>query len=149
MQALPGFRLNASTDYEFNLICGSETRLVEIDPALPRPAKAWPQGDSLVVFEAGQAHAFCVPEPNALSSQSSGDGILLAPMPGKIVACPVKAGDTVLKGAPIITLEAMKMEHVLTAPFDGIVESLNASLGDQVVEGLVLARLTPRAEHPL
>ncbi len=148
-QALQGFRLNASPHYEVKLICGSETRLVEIDPALPCPAKAWPQGDSLVVFEAGQAHAFRVPEPNALSGQSIGDGILLAPMPGKIVACPVKAGDTVLKGAPIITLEAMKMEHVLTAPFDGIVESLNASLGDQVVEGLVLARLTPSAEHPL
>jgi propionyl-CoA carboxylase alpha chain/3-methylcrotonyl-CoA carboxylase alpha subunit len=62
-------------------------------------------------------------------------------MPGKIVACPVQTGDTVRKGDPIITLEAMKMEHVLTAPFDGVVESLSAGLGDQVVEGFVLARL--------
>ena len=140
-QALQGFRLNAAPRFAVKLICGTETRLVEIDPAAPCPAKAWPHGDGLVVFEAGQAHTFRAPAPDALSGQSSSDGILLAPMPGKIVACPVKPGDTVLKGDPIITLEAMKMEHVLTAPFDGVVESLSASLGDQVIEGFVLARL--------
>ncbi len=144
-QALQGFRLNAAPHYAVKLICGSEIRLVEIDPALPWLATAWPHGDGLVVFEAGEAHTFRAPAPDALTGQASGDGILLAPMPGKIVACPVKLGDTVLKGDPIITLEAMKMEHVLAAPFDGVVESLSASLGDQVVEGLVLARLTARA----
>ena len=148
-QTLQGFRLNAAPHYAVKLICGSETRLVEIDPALPCPAKAWPYGDDLVVFEAGQAHTFRAPAPDALSGQASGDGILLAPMPGKIVACPVKPGDTVLKGDPIITLEAMKMEHVLTAPFDGVVERVNASLGDQVVEGLVLARLTASADRQI
>ena len=148
-QALQGFRLNGAPHYAVKLICGSETRLVEIDPALPCPAKAWPYGDDLVVFEAGQAHTFRAPAPDALSGQASGDGILLAPMPGKIVACPVKPGDTVLKGDPIITLEAMKMEHVLTAPFDGVVERMNASLGDQVVEGLVLARLTASAARQI
>ena len=148
-QALQGFRLNGAPHYAVKLICGSETRLVEIDPALPCPAKAWPYGDDLVVFEAGQAHTFRAPAPDALSGQANGNGILLAPMPGKIVACPVKPGDTVLKGDPIITLEAMKMEHVLTAPFDGVVERMNASLGDQVVEGLVLARLTASADRQI
>ena len=66
------------------------------------------------------------------------DGSLRAPMPGKIVATPVKAGDAVTKGQPVVVLEAMKMEHALTAPFDGVVESV-ASLGDQVVEAAVLA----------
>ena len=59
-------------------------------------------------------------------------------MPGKIVATPVKAGDAVTKGQPVVVLEAMKMEHALTAPFDGVVEGV-ASLGDQVVEAAVLA----------
>lgn len=140
-QALQGFRLNAAPHYAVKLLCGSETRLVEIDPALPCLATAWPYGDGLVVFEAGEAHTFRAPAPDALSGQAKTDGILLAPMPGKIVACPVKPGDTVRKGDPIITLEAMKMEHVLTAPFDGVVERVGASLGDQVVEGFVLARL--------
>ena len=148
-QALQGFRLNAAPHFAVKLICGTETRLVEIDPALPSPAKARSHGDSVVVFEAGEAHAFRAPAPDFLSSQSSSDGILLAPMPGKIVACPVKPGDNVLKGDPIITLEAMKMEHVLTAPFDGMVKSLSASLGDQVVEGLVLAILTASADSQI
>jgi propionyl-CoA carboxylase alpha chain/3-methylcrotonyl-CoA carboxylase alpha subunit len=147
-QALQGFRLNAAPHYAVKLSSGAETRLVEIDPAQSCPATAWPLGDQHVVFEAGEAHTFRAPAPDALSGQSSGDGILLAPMPGKIVACPVKPGDTVLKGDPIITLEAMKMEHILTAPFDGLVEGLGAGLGDQVVDGFVLARLSPSAKRP-
>ena len=60
-------------------------------------------------------------------------------MPGKIVAAPVKPGDTVGKGQPVIVLEAMKMEHALTAPFDGVVGEVSAAVGDQVTEGAVLA----------
>ncbi len=67
------------------------------------------------------------------------DGGLRAPMPGKIVATPAKAGDVVTKGQPIIVLEAMKMEHALTAPFDGVVAEVNAALGDQVAADAVLA----------
>jgi propionyl-CoA carboxylase alpha chain/3-methylcrotonyl-CoA carboxylase alpha subunit len=59
-------------------------------------------------------------------------------MPGKVVAAPVKAGDAVTKGQPVVVLEAMKMEHALTAPFDGVVESV-AAVGDQVGEAAVLA----------
>jgi propionyl-CoA carboxylase alpha chain/3-methylcrotonyl-CoA carboxylase alpha subunit len=72
------------------------------------------------------------------------DGSLRAPMPGKIVATPVKAGDVVTKGQPVVVLEAMKMEHALTAPFDGVVESV-AALGDQVADGLELARIKSEA----
>jgi acetyl/propionyl-CoA carboxylase alpha subunit len=140
-QALQGFRLNAAQHYAVQLICGSQTRLVAIDPALPCPATAWPHGGDMIVFESGQAHTFSAPDPSAVCGDAISDGIILSPMPGKIVACPVQTGDTVRKGDPIITLEAMKMEHVLTAPFDGVVESLSAGLGDQVVEGFVLARL--------
>ena len=58
------------------------------------------------------------------------------------------AGDTVLKGDPNITLEAMKMEHVLTAPFDGVVERMNASLGDQVVDLSAPALRGPTRKAP-
>ena len=51
-------------------------------------------------------------------------------MPGKIVATPVKAGDAVTKGQPVVVLEAMKMEHALTAPFDGVVVELNGEVGE-------------------
>ena len=52
---------------------------------------------------------------------------------------PAAAGDTVAKGAPIVVLEAMKMEHALVAPFDGVVESVSVTVGEQVGEGVVLA----------
>ena len=69
------------------------------------------------------------------------DGAILSPMPGKIVSVAVKAGDTVTKGQTLLVLEAMKMEHALAAPFDGVVAELNATPGGQVSEGVVLAKL--------
>lgn len=92
-----------------------------------------------VIFEQGDAWPITVASSERGPGEgSASDGSLRAPMPGKIVATPVKAGDAVTKGQPVVVLEAMKMEHALTAPFDGVVESV-ASLGDQVVEAAVLA----------
>lgn len=67
-------------------------------------------------------------------------------MPGKIIAVEVKAGDTVTKGQKLLTLEAMKMEHSLTAPFDGVVADLNATPGAQVQVEALLARIEPNAD---
>ncbi len=59
-------------------------------------------------------------------------------MPGKVIAVDVSEGDTVIAGQRLMVLEAMKMEHALTAPFDGTVTELNASVGGQVqVEALL------------
>ena len=58
---------------------------------------------------------------------------------------PVKAGDTVTRGQTLLVLEAMKMEHALAAPFDGVVAELSAEAGGQVSEGVVLARLEASA----
>ncbi|WP_443024476.1 acetyl-CoA carboxylase biotin carboxyl carrier protein subunit [Sphingomonas sp. Leaf357] len=62
-------------------------------------------------------------------------------MPGRIIAVEVAAGDTVTKGQKLVTLEAMKMEHSLVAPFDGTVAELNAVTGGQVSEGAVLIHI--------
>ena len=72
---------------------------------------------------------------------TAADGALLAPMPGRVIAVDVAAGDRVAKGQKLLTLEAMKMEHALTAPFDGTVAELNASVGAQVQVDAVLARV--------
>ena len=53
----------------------------------------------------------------------------------------VAAGNTVAKGQKLVTLEAMKMEHSLVAPFDGIVAELKAETGGQVSEGAMLVRI--------
>jgi acetyl/propionyl-CoA carboxylase alpha subunit len=62
-------------------------------------------------------------------------------MPGKIVSVTAKAGANLKKGDAILVLEAMKMEHTLTAPFDGKLTELNAKPGAQVSEGVLLAKL--------
>jgi biotin carboxyl carrier protein len=64
-------------------------------------------------------------------------------MPGRIVAVSVRDGDRIRRGQPVLVLEAMKMEHVLTAPFDSQVTLNAVNPGDQVSEGQVLARLIP------
>jgi 3-methylcrotonyl-CoA carboxylase alpha subunit len=72
---------------------------------------------------------------------AAGDGAIISPMPGKIIALEVATGDVVTKGQKLLTLEAMKMEHSLTAPFDGTVAELNAEAGAQVSEGALLVRI--------
>ena len=69
-------------------------------------------------------------------------GAVKAPMPGKVLSVPVKAGDSVKKGQTLAVLEAMKMEHALSAPRDGVVESVDAAEGDQVGDGAILVTLT-------
>jgi 3-methylcrotonyl-CoA carboxylase alpha subunit len=71
------------------------------------------------------------------------DGDILSPMPGKIIAVDVAAGQAVTKGQKLVTLEAMKMEHSLNAPFDGVVAELNATPGAQVQVEALLARIEP------
>ena len=68
-------------------------------------------------------------------------GRLTAPMPGKVVSFSVKAGDKVTKGQPLAVMDAMKMEHTIAAPTDGVVAELLYAPGDQVVEGAELLKL--------
>ena len=70
-------------------------------------------------------------------------GDLAAPMPGKVVSYLVQAGERVRRGQALAVIEAMKMEHTLHAPRDGIVQELLFAAGDQVAEGGELLRLAP------
>jgi propionyl-CoA carboxylase alpha chain/3-methylcrotonyl-CoA carboxylase alpha subunit len=90
--------------------------------------QAWPYGP--LTHVGGPGHS------------AASDGSLRAPMPGKIVATPAKPGDTVAKGQPVVVLEAMKMEHALVAPFDGVVGDIAVTVGDQVSADSVLAVVT-------
>ena len=73
--------------------------------------------------------------------EHSGDAELASPMPGSVVALGVDDGAAVTAGTVVVTVEAMKMEHALAAPVDGVVELL-VSAGEQVKVGQVLARIT-------
>ena len=68
-------------------------------------------------------------------------GRLTAPMPGKVVSFSVKAGDKVAKGQALAVMDAMKMEHTIASPTDGVVQELLYQPGDQVVEGAELLKL--------
>ncbi|BAX96377.1 putative acetyl-/propionyl-CoA carboxylase alpha subunit [Mycobacteroides stephanolepidis] len=72
-------------------------------------------------------------------------GSLIAPMPGVVLRVGATVGDTVTAGTPIVWLEAMKMEHTIVAPADGVLEILNVEPGQQVELGTVLAQLAAEA----
>jgi len=62
-------------------------------------------------------------------------------MPGKVIQVMVEVGARVKKGQPLLILEAMKMEHTITAPADGVVKEINFAAGEQVLEGAELITL--------
>jgi 3-methylcrotonyl-CoA carboxylase alpha subunit len=70
-------------------------------------------------------------------------GSLLTPLPGTIVAVHVATGQQVIRGTPLVTVEAMKMEHTLTAPYDGVVSRIAYALTDRVQAGAILVELSP------
>jgi propionyl-CoA carboxylase alpha chain len=77
------------------------------------------------------------PEPGSAVEKGS----LVAPMPGNVIRLSAAVGDAVTAGQPLIWLEAMKMEHTITAPTDGVLAELNVNTGQQVEVGAVLARV--------
>ena len=92
----------------------------------------------------GTRGAVQITELDTLSRADEGageGGRLTAPMPGKVVSIAVKAGDKVSKGQPLAVMEAMKMEHTIAAPQDGVVDEVLYAPGDQVTEGAELLRL--------
>ncbi len=99
-------------------------------------------GEKLAVFASSgtlELHNF---DPIAHAADGAGEGgRLTAPMPGKVVALMVAAGDKVKAGDALAVMEAMKMEHTLSAPRDGTVAEMLYAVGDQVAEGAELLRL--------
>ncbi len=105
------------------------------------------------VYASGEQLTVFAPEGSGIAHEvdliaHAGDGAaeggrLTAPMPGKVIAFLAKAGDAVTLGQPLAVMEAMKMEHTITAPRGGTIEALLYAPGDQVDEGGELLRLAP------
>ncbi len=105
----------------------------------PIAASVVRSGDHFNVFHSGHHGSLEWRNPIAHAGEQEADGgRLTAPMPGKIVALLVDAGAEVDKGAPLLIMEAMKMEHTISAPSKGKVTELLYAVGDQVVEGAQL-----------
>ncbi|MEY4906766.1 MAG: hypothetical protein RL260_484, partial [Pseudomonadota bacterium] len=96
-------------------------------------------GERRQVFFEGRSWPITV--VGALSAGGGGDdhaGGLKAPMPGKVIALIAAVGSVVEKGAPLLVLEAMKMEHTISAPAKGLVKAFHFAAGDQVTDGVDL-----------
>lgn len=130
--ALSGFRLNTAPLRKVTLWHGGVARRVDLDDGQAISADAGHDagaengtvalatgcvaGDDVIVFDKGTAHRF-VHRFRGTGAAALGDGAVLAPMPGKVIAVDVAAGDHVTAGQRLMVLEAMKMEHALTAAF--------------------------------
>ena len=100
-----------------------------------------PVDNGVLAFKDAQPFLFTVDARGTGSTHGVHDGDIEAPMPGKVTAVEVLQDEKVVKGQRLLTLEAMKMEHALTAPFDGAVAELTAQPGAQVQVEALLARI--------
>jgi 3-methylcrotonyl-CoA carboxylase alpha subunit len=141
---LAGFRMNATPRHAVALGRNGEFRTIDLTDDQPIAAVSGLRDDErVVVFYEGQAFAFELGARGTVGGHGVHDGEIGAPMPGRVTAVEVSRDEKVVKGQRLLTLEAMKMEHALTAPFDGTVAELNAKPGLQVSEGQLLAKVEP------
>ncbi|MFZ0834492.1 MAG: biotin carboxylase N-terminal domain-containing protein [Mycobacterium sp.] len=136
------------------LLPGHETQLVSATPeqvvlrtdGVDRPfGVARYGGDVFVDSPGGPVQLTAIsrfPEPGSALQPGS----LVAPMPGAVTRLGAEAGDTVTAGQPIVWMEAMKMEHAVASPKDGVVAELSVSVGQQVELGAVLARVEDKEQ---
>ena len=145
-----GWRLNLPARHDLVFLDGGAERRVSlfadrievdgrtVDGPLDDGDIAATEGE-VTVFLGGAAYRLSVQDPLASAGGgASQGGRLTAPMPGRVVAVTVEAGDRVSHGQTLMVIEAMKMEHSITAPADGVVESVCYKIGDNVEEGAEL-----------
>lgn len=139
--AATGLRLNAEPRIQIEVQSGTHREIVTLGNTDGTKLHSAKLGTDTIVFERGNAFAFNDPQSLAAAGTVA-DGSLRAPMPGRIIAVQIADGAKVVKGQALVTMEAMKMEHTLTAPFDGVATGLTAKVGDQVMESAVLLKIT-------
>ena len=101
------------------------------------------QGDEIIVDVLGETQTLILDNPLAsLEGHENAGGSLSAPMPGRVAQVLVKSGDTVTTGDPLMVLEAMKMEHSILSPIDGVVDAVFFAQDDRVEEGVTLLSLS-------
>ena len=138
-----GWRMNAAPRRSIRLLVGED--IVEASPGDVHLTDDWQAiGLSETRFAVGvngETWLVEVPDYEAEAEAIAGGDRVSAPMPGKVIDLRVKAGDNVTKDQTVAVMEAMKMEHSLKAPRDGVVKTVGAELGEQVGEGVVLVEL--------
>ncbi|MFE5567269.1 acetyl/propionyl/methylcrotonyl-CoA carboxylase subunit alpha [Amycolatopsis japonica] len=107
-------------------------------------------GSGRTVWLARDGHSFAIGERERLRSAAGaagGAGPVTSPMPGTVLVVKAAAGDVVTAGTPLVVVEAMKMEHTITAPIDGVVSELPVRAGQQVALDETVAVVTPQKDE--
>ena len=148
-----GWRLNAPPSRRIRY--GDEERAVPVDGP-PPPVAAVRDGPTIHVDVTGQSVEFTVAQPPTVESAAAhaaagaeAASVLIAPMPGRVIAVRAREGQSVAAGEVVAVIEAMKMEHAVAAPVDGTVERVMVAEGDQVERGAVIAELGRGDGHTL
>jgi 3-methylcrotonyl-CoA carboxylase alpha subunit len=116
---------------------------VDLD-GVRRPVTVLRQGCEIIIFADGESWRLSEIDPLAVrAGEDAAAGRLTAPMPGRVIRLLVEPGRKVRRGEPLLIIEAMKMEHTVAAPADGIVTKLGCALGDLIEEGAELIALAP------
>ncbi|KKF03220.1 acetyl/propionyl/methylcrotonyl-CoA carboxylase subunit alpha [Mycolicibacterium obuense] len=126
---------------DVTLVTATPAQTVLNVAGVDRPFAVARHGDDVYVDSPTAAvHLIALPRfPDPADAVAHGS--LLAPMPGSVLRVGAAVGDTVTAGQPLVWLEAMKMEHTIAAPADGVLAELNVTAGTQVEVGAVLARV--------
>jgi acetyl/propionyl-CoA carboxylase alpha subunit len=141
-----GWRLNAATNLRAPVSVGEtsdwvDPDILDVPEETPLALVTELSSRRFAVTVGGDSALMTIPDYEAEAEALAGGDAVKAPMPGKVIALTAKVGDTLEKGQGVAVMEAMKMEHTLVAPRDGVVESIGAEIGAQVAEGLVLVAL--------
>jgi geranyl-CoA carboxylase alpha subunit len=115
---------------------------------LSEKASFFRDGDRLYILHRGATFAvrnLTLAAP-AIAAASAGDGKVRAAMNGRVVAVLVKPGEAVIAGQPVMTLEAMKMEHVHVAPIAGAILAIDVAEGEQVTTGKIVVEIEAAAQ---
>jgi geranyl-CoA carboxylase alpha subunit len=131
-------------DYRFEIDkLGCDTLRFRID-GLTETAKFFRDGNRLYILYRGvtlAVHDLTRAAPAATAAATDSDGKVRAAMNGRVVAVLVKAGERVAAGQPVMTLEAMKMEHVHAAPIAGVISAIDVAEGEQVTTGKIVVEI--------
>jgi 3-methylcrotonyl-CoA carboxylase alpha subunit len=143
--ALVGWRGSAPDFREVSVEING--RLYQAVPEESEPAaRAFVIDGELLLFAGGTPWRCRTPAvARDAAARGHPDGAMVSPMPGRIVSVATQSGATVKRGQRLVVLEAMKMEHAIMAPFDGVVSDLPVNEGDQVTEGTMLVTVRREA----
>lgn len=149
LAALEGghYRLqHEGTEFDFEVSWGSDEVLVRIEGHSERFSVRDAGGDIMIRKGTRRLRATRLDPLDRMTGETMATDTVLAPMPGLVKSILTEIGATVSRGTPLMVLEAMKMEHTLTAPRDGVIDHLGAVVGAQVADGGVLIRFAAEDE---